>query len=200
MIILPSTYLPSVEHMAHLLSGEAIIDIGEHYIKRSPRNRARIMSAGGVMDLTVNIQKANTPRQAMSGIKIDYSKRWQHQHRMAIVSAYRSSPYFEHYWPYLEPLFSCEFELLHELNDAILRVLITLMGGQEELIRYSDSYITPQEGDIDLRPKSRELTIHPEEYTQIFYDRFDFAPNLSSLDLLLCEGTNAARLLEAMRL
>ena len=53
MTILPSAYMPSVEYVARLLREECVIDLGENYVKRSQRNRASILSANGVMELTV---------------------------------------------------------------------------------------------------------------------------------------------------
>lgn len=193
MIILPSTYLPSISHIAALLNGEqeCIIDIGEHYIKRSARNRAQIMSSQGVMELTIPVHRANTPRQPMHQMRIDNSKRWQHQHWNAIIAAYRSSPYFEHYAPYLEPLYKAPYESLVEFNSAMLRTLLKLL--QVELkITISNNYLSPTEEDIDLRPKGSMLpTFVSRPYIQVFDDRESFADNLSILDLLLCEGTNA---------
>ena len=88
MTILPVAYMPSVEYVARLLREECVIDLGEHYIKRSQRNRAQILSANGVMSLTVNVENANRPRQSIRDVRIDYSKRWQHQHWVSILSAY----------------------------------------------------------------------------------------------------------------
>ena len=44
MTILPLAYLPSVEYFAHLLCGGCVVDLGEHFVKRSERNRARILA------------------------------------------------------------------------------------------------------------------------------------------------------------
>ena len=73
MTILPIAYMPSVEYVARLLREECVIDLGEHYIKRSQRNRAQILSANGVMSLTVNVENANRPHQKIKDIRIDYS-------------------------------------------------------------------------------------------------------------------------------
>ena len=72
MTILPVAYMPSVEYVARLLREESVVDLGEHYIKRSQRNRAQILSANGVMSLTVNVENANRPRQMIKDVRIDY--------------------------------------------------------------------------------------------------------------------------------
>ena len=92
MTILPAAYLGSVEYFAHLLCDECVIDLGEHFVKRSERNRAQILASGSVMDLTVHVRHANRPRTPMRDVRLDYSKRWQHQHWISLVSAYRDRP------------------------------------------------------------------------------------------------------------
>lgn len=193
MVTLPSAYLPQISYFTHLLSGdEVVVDCGEHFVKRSLRNRTTIMTAQGAMRLTVPVCNANRPRTKMVDVRIDNSKRWQHQHWIAIVSAYRSSPYFDHYSPYLEPLFMREWESLVEFNRAMLSAIIKLLNmGQRGVMiaepSYSDSYIEVGEGD--LRGKGAvEQGFVAKPYVQVFSDRIEFTPNLSILDLLFCEG------------
>ena len=117
MTILPSAYLPSIEYVAHLLREDCVIDVNENYIKRSERNRTSILSANGVMSLTVNVENANRMRQPMRDVKIDYSKRWQHQHWVSILSAYKSSPYFDHFAGEIEPFYRREWRYLVDYNN-----------------------------------------------------------------------------------
>ena len=110
--ILPLAYLPSVEYFTHLLRGGCVVDLGEHFVKRSERNRARILASDGVMELTVHVRNANRPRQPVRDVRLDYSKRWQHQHWGALVASYRSSPYFDFYAGRFEPFYRREWEFL----------------------------------------------------------------------------------------
>ncbi len=191
MTILPAAYMPSVEYVARLLREESVVDLGEHYIKRSQRNRAQILSANGVMSLTVNVENANRPRQRITDVRIDYSKRWQHQHWVSIMSAYKSSPYFDHYAHLLEPFYKREWRYLVDYNMEYLSTLLRLLG-VEDKVNISEKYVTAREGDIDLRPKHNEgSTFVAEPYFQVFSDRMPFVANLSILDLLLCEGPQA---------
>lgn len=191
MTILPLSYLPSVEYVARLLREQCVIDVGENYVKRSERNRAYILSANKVMPLTVNVVGGNRPRLPMRDVEIDYSKRWQHQHWVSIVSAYKSSPYFDHYAPYLEPFYRREWRYLVDYNRELLELLLRLLGSPMAL-PISEQYVEVREGDLDLRPKHREgSTFVAEPYFQNFSERMPFQPNLSVLDLLLCEGPSA---------
>ena len=191
MTILPVAYMPSVEYVARLLREESVVDLGEHYIKRSQRNRAQILSANGVMSLTVNVENANRPRQRIKDVRIDYSKRWQHQHWVSIMSAYKSSPYFDHYAHLLEPFYKREWRYLVDYNMEYLSTLLRLLGVDDKA-NISEKYVVAREGDVDLRPKHNEgSTFVAEPYFQVFSDRMPFVANLSILDLLLCEGPQA---------
>ena len=201
MLILPATYLPDIEYVARLITAgdDYIIDCGENYIKRSVRNRTTIMTANGTLDLTVPVVNANRPRTPMSRMQIDYSKPWQHQHWVAILSAYRSSPYFDMLAERLEGFYTAHHTSLVEFNLAILRTLLDFMGYTAPL-RTSDTYITANEGDIDLRPKHRTTEFTTPHYFQLFSDRIPFAENLSILDLLMSEGIYARQLLDNQRI
>ena len=191
MTILPSVYFGSIEYWAALVQAgdDAVIDIGENYIKRSERNRTEIMTSNGVMQLSVQLAHANRPRQPMRTMRIDYSKRWQHQHLIAMESAYRSSPYYDYYANRFTPLYEREWRHLVDLNMAILEALCKTL--KIKMPRISDTYITATEGDIDLRNKKRGSTPCAEPYIQVFDDRQPFVPNLSIFDLVMCEGPEA---------
>jgi WbqC-like protein family. len=204
MKILPLTYLGNIEYFSELCSGEKVtIDLGENYVKQTFRNRCEIMTAGGVTALTVNVVKGRSiNKKAVSDIRIDYSKRWMHQHRISLVSAYRNSPYFDHYWEKLDPFYLKEFTFLADLNRELITAVLGMLKLQPEF-SYSDGYIHAGEADEDMRgsfaPKLRDTStgsikhssfpVRP--YTQVFSENLPFAPNLSVIDLILCEGPAA---------
>ena len=154
MTILPSAYMPSVEYVARLLREDAVIDLGENYVKRSERNRALILSANGVMPLTVHVENANRPRQPMRDVRIDYSKRWQHQHWVSILSAYKSSPYFDYFADAIEPFYRREWQFLVDYNMEYLDALLRLLGSNAA-VKTSEQYIVATAEDNDFRPKQK---------------------------------------------
>ena len=191
MTILPSAYMPSVEYVARLLREDAVIDLGENYVKRSERNRALILSANGVMPLTVHVENANRPRQPMRDVRIDNSKRWQHQHWVSILSAYKSSPYFDYFADALEPFYRREWQFLVDYNMEYLDALLRLLGSNAA-VKTSEQYIVATAEDNDFRPKQKNgSTFVAEPYFQVFSDRMPFQENLSILDLVMCEGPSA---------
>lgn len=196
MTILPLAYLPSVEWFAHALRGECVVDLGEHFVKRSERNRARILSAGGVMDLTVQVACANRPGVPVRAVRLDYSKRWQHQHWGALTACYKASPYFDFYAQAFEPFYSREgtYETLADFDLGLIEALCELLWIPVPPV--SQSYVEAAAGDTDLRPKRREgPAFLAEPYVQVFSDRMPFAPNLSVADLLFAEGPAAVSVL-----
>lgn len=195
MTILPLAYLPSVEYCARLLRGACTIDLGEHYVKRSERNRTRILASDGPMELTVHVSHANRPRMPLCDVRIDYSKRWQHQHWQALVSSYKASPYFDHYAPRFEPFYRRDYQFLVDYNRELLAVLCNALG--IPLPAFSVQYVEATPDDLDLRPKHAQTPddFVPAPYFQVFPDRLPFVPNLSAVDLLFAEGPSAGLVL-----
>ena len=184
MTILPLAYLPSVEYFAHLLRGGCVVDLGEHFVKRSERNRARILATDGVMELTVHVCHANRP----------------HQHWGALVASYKGSPYFDFYAEYFEPFYRREYGFLADYNAELLGRLCSLL--RVPMPEFSQAYVAAAAGDTDLRPKRRNEgpAFIAEPYVQVFSDRMPFQPNLSVADLLFAEGPEAVSVLRRCRL
>lgn len=203
MNILSLTYLGNIQWFGKLCLSDCAIDVGEHYLKQSYRNRCEIMSSGGRTMLVVNTQKGNNlSKTTVRDTRIDYSKRWQHQHRQTIVSAYSAAPFFEHYWPDLEPFYLKRYDFLYDFNARLLETVLRLLGVDAKT-HYLYDYVEPNGGFADLRdaisPKPRlskpDPLFRPAPYWQVFSDRLPFEPNLSIIDLLFCEGTDALRIL-----
>lgn len=202
MIILSPAYLGNLQYFSRLCRGNCTIDIHEHYIKQSWRNRCTILSANGPISLTVQVVQGAKPCVPVCDIRIDYSKRWQHQHWGSIVSAYKKSPYFDHYADSIAPFYTKKYEFLVdydlELTDTLLKLL-----GIEERPSITDHYMTATASDTDLRavfsPKPHLNRPDPQfrdaPYYQVFSEKFPYVPNLSVLDLLCCEGPQAKNVL-----
>lgn len=205
--ILPLVYLGNVQWFAHLLVDECVIDIDEYYLKQSYRNRTVIAAANGLQPLTVQVANANRPRMKMRDVRIDYSKRWQHQHWVSIFSAYKSSPYFDFYGDEFAPFFERRYEFLVDWNVDLCHTAMRALGMGKEL-NISERWINTETAatfDYDLRgafsPKPRLAMVDErftqQPYCQVFADRAPFAPNLSILDLLFCEGPSATTILRS---
>lgn len=197
-MLLSTAYLGNVQYYTKLLSGRAVIDLHEHYQKQSYRNRCDILTANGVKALIVPVCQPSGVKTRTQDIRIDASKKWQHQHWQAIVSAYRSSAYFVHYEDLFAPFYNRRYEFLADLNGELQQLILNLLGINPET-GYSGSYIEETDPSQDLRdalsPKARlqrpDPAFRPEPYYQVFSERYPFAGNLSVVDLLFCEGPAA---------
>ncbi len=189
MRILPLAYLGSLEWWRAALSEEAVIDVGEHFVKQSARSRCEIATASGRMTLSANVVKASSiHKRAVKDMRLDYSKRWKHQHAVAIRSAYKSSPYYDYYAHLLEPLFERRYEFLYDMNRDLVEA-VRKIGGIKQELRFSEEYIVASAEDIDLRghnflgPREGE-----EPYWQVFSERVPFESNCSIIDYIFNEG------------
>lgn len=195
----------------------------ENYQKQSWRNRCCFYADSGPQYLTYPVVHENgTHKLPVKEIKVDYSLPWVRQHQRAIVSAYRTSAYFEYYQDELFSIMDSCPGTLFELNSRILRFFIEKTGLGIDL-RETSSYeksscvctdssspwkSLPMTGSygIDLRQ-----VIHPKRsndilarldlekpYFQVFAQKHGFVPNLSAMDLLFNEGPDSILFLKSV--
>jgi hypothetical protein len=160
------------------------------------RNRYHIGTATGPHWLTIPISGGREQRTPLDMIAIDHRTPWQRTHWRTVTSCYKRAPYFEHYEPLLSPLFSKDYNLLIDFCRDSLSVTSRLL--QITLpVQELGAIQMPGFDIIDRRDHLLQShTADPPTYLQVFQDRTGFLPNLSILDLILCEGPFAARVLQ----
>ena len=196
--VLSTAYFPPVEYfMAAAMTGSILIDAQESYVKQSYRNRCRIYACDGVLSLTVPVSMPENSR-GISMAVVDYSKPWLQQHERAIVSAYRTSAFFEYYQDDIFPILESRPAGLLDLNMALTLRLLDLLGIRCSVSlteEYRQSY-GPEFLDLRdaLHPKKTVPEIFRDRlrpYYQVFSAKFGFIPGLSAVDLLFNEGPDA---------
>lgn len=189
--VFSTAYLPPIVYVAKALQyTELLIESKETFPKQTYRNRAEIMTAGGVRTLTVPVIRDNHSRTEEVGI--DYKERWNIIHLRTLAAAYSASPYYLYYKDDLEALLTKRYEKLMELNEAMLKWILRLLKADCRLQRTED-YQKMYEEDFrnTFSPKHPYPTEGMKSYYQVFSDRLPFTPNLSIIDLMMNLGPEA---------
>ena len=200
-IILSTAYFPPIEYFAAIAKAdEIIIETQETYPKQTYRNRCRISTANGILDLSIPVKKVNGNHTITKDILSSEKENWRIKHWRAIESAYNASAFFLYYKDEIKELTLNPETNLIEYNSNMLSSILNILGINTN-IRYSESYIKQYEDLNDLRntisPKVKSVRELPE-YFQVFNHKFPFQSNLSILDLLFNEGPATLSYLESI--
>ena len=210
-MLLTTAFCPPIEYFAVLAKYSVVyIEACESYQKQSWRNRCRILSSNGPLDLSLPVIHASPPKTAglpssgvpssdhpsdrlITNIKIEYTTPWVPKMQKAIDSAYDSSPFFEFYRDGLYSILDSKPETLWELNMQIINWLCSKIGITPEIKPTSDFAPEAEEDYRELIHPKRSNEIMKQlglerPYWQVFGQKFGFVSGLSVLDLLFCQG------------
>ncbi|MDR1585590.1 MAG: WbqC family protein [Prevotellaceae bacterium] len=188
-------YLAPVEYYAALAKADKIwMEACEHYTKQSYRNRCRIVSANGVIDLSIPVKQPGGNKTPIRDVRISEHDGWQAKHWRAIESAYNSSPFFEYYRDDFQPFYEKKWNFLWDFNWDIQEKMLELLD-MNPLIHLTDKYRASYGNEL----KDYRETIHPKleskssfvPYYQVFQSKFGFIPDMSIVDLLFNMGNEA---------
>ena len=197
-MVLPSCYLAPVAYYQQLLhAGKAEIEVCDHYVKQTLRNRCWIDSPSGPLALTIPVEKAEG-KQAMRDVRISDHGNWRHQHWQALVSSYRQSPFFEFLADDFAPFYEKKWEFLADFNEELMALVASLLDISKPVRRTATyegagskeqgagEYRLAVQSSCSLAPCSQLPA--PRPYYQVFASRHGFLPDLSIVDLLFNEG------------
>ena len=208
-VLLVTSYWPNLHYFFYVLNASIInIEQFDNYSKQSYRNRTQILSANGVLNLSIPIKK-NKSEKVVNAIEISYKEDWQKNHWRAITSAYKNSPYFDFFEEDLKVFYSNKYNLLIDYNLDQLKFIIKVLK-QKKNIQLTKQYESNPESVIDLRtiihPKQSYLSDKlvanklDQSYYQTFENKISFTPNLSILDLLFNKGLQTIDYLKSIDL
>lgn len=192
-IILPGHYLPPISYFHTIMRNDGALKIEqfESFPKQTYRNRTKIGTANGILELFIPIKHGRSEHRAMKEVQINYDHNWQRLHWTSIQTAYRSSPYFEYYEDDFRRFYEDKFENLLDYNVQQIELIFKILKIKKK-IEFTDSYVKEYEDALDFRnsihPKKESVYINPKPYYQIFEDRTGFIPDLSIIDLIFNQG------------
>lgn len=173
------------------------IDGAEHFVKQSYRNRCVIATANGPMSLSLPIESGRSPRMPIQDVRVSDHGNWQSLHWNSLLSAYRSSPFFEYYADDIRPFFDEKKPFLFDYNERIRRCICALIPLDASAMitdRYRSTDQLPEDS-VDFRSRlnekvlpTKQLQLTSKPYYQVFEGKFGFTPDLSILDLLFNMG------------
>ncbi|QHL87181.1 hypothetical protein GU926_06945 [Nibribacter ruber] len=191
-------YHPSIAWFQKaVLAEEILLESQEHYQKQSYRNRCHILTAQGVLGLTVPVKNGNK-KIKITELEIEYEQRWVDVHWRTIKSAYGNAPFFEFYGDYIQAVYERKPTYLFQLNLELMKLYFKFLKLKTP-IRLTETYEVDYPAPVlDLRnvlhPKREPDNLDIKEYAQVFGKQF--APNLSILDLLFNLGPEASLYLQ----
>ncbi len=190
-IILPSSYLPSINYFYLIIKYENIlIETSDFYIKQSLRNHTTILGPNGDQKLTIPICRKNKSKTIFKNLKIA-NKLWQKKHLQAIKTAYGNSPFFIHYVDEIFKIINTEHNHLIELNSHLLTYFLNELEIKKKIL-YTNEYIKDYgETYLDCRKKNLPLSNTLLSYSQTFSSKNSILENYSIIDLLFNTGNES---------
>ena len=206
-------YLPWIGFFHKILKSDTFIILDHvEFSKRGFINRNRVKGPSGPIWLTVPVKVHG--RMEIREVPIENDKDWKRKHVSTLRSFYGKTPYFDELFPGFLDIYEREWEMLSDLNIALIRHISVLLGLDTEFLMSSemDPIGKKMEMIIDLARKAGAdiyLSGHgamkyqdPEYFSEnrielvyqefehpVYPQRFgDFVPNLSIVDMLFNVG------------
>ena len=195
ILLIEPQYFGNVAYYALMSSSEELLlEVQQHFVKQTYRNRTTILGANGPLNLVVPVNFGN--RTPFSEVTIDYAEPWNIRHLRAIQSSYAKSPFFDHYFPLFQPVLQKKYRYLQDLTVETMTICLSCVQTVRSP-KYTQHYIDPVELPIqDLRD-----VVHPKkDFFKLFLGNLEsyfqnfgkeFVPGLSILDLLFSLGPEA---------
>ncbi len=202
-LLIHPTYFPTIAHFVAISNSNSItFEAEDNYQKQTYRNRMFIYGANGKLLLNIPVKhNKKSTKTTYKDILIENIEDWQKQHWRSIVSAYKSSPFFEYYEDDIKTIFTSPQTSLFDMNIKIFKIICECIELNVN-INFTDKFNKEGTADncIDLRKivnSKKEINTSFDKYTQVFCEKYGYLNNLSILDLLFNEGPNTLNYLES---
>ena len=206
-------YLPWLPYFQKIEKSDLFILLDTvDFQKNGLQNRNQVKTAQGANWLTVPVKQHLG--QKIYDVKIDNSTNWRRKHWQTILLSYRKALSFKRYEDELEAIYSCEWELLSELNMELIELMLRYLGIQTPIVKSSTMKVEGSASELilnlcqevgakyylsgvggknylkqeDFNNAGIEIIYQslrlPESYKQTF-PKIEFINDLSALDIIL---------------
>lgn len=197
--IVPACYFGPIDLYRAIAQHEVImVDLGEHYERKSPRSRMHIVGANGKQTLSAQVNRthAKTPMREM---RLSFTENWRQEHWHAIKSAYGQSAFFIYYADEVEQIILSDELSLSTRNLASMKLMCAHIGLDKDW-QLSEQYIQDHEatdyrGDLGKGSTQIQSFNAMAPYRQVFQERQGFQAHLNILDMLFNMGPESFALL-----
>jgi len=201
-ILIHPLYFGSIQQFTAIAKATSItFEMHDNFQKQTYRNRTFIATPEGPLLLNIPIKHTSKGKrgtrerahQKYKDVRIENDFPWQREHWKSIQIAYRTSPFFEFFEDDFAPLYEKKYLHLMDFNLDTFEILKDAMG-IEIPVNYTEIYEKEVRGMEDYRHLANaknNSSFQNERYTQVLEKHHGFLPNLSVIDLLFNEGTNA---------
>ncbi len=188
--------------------------------KNNWQNRNKLVDRGGnPFWITVPVNLKGHLSGTINDIRIENSQPWVRKYWGRVQASYCRHPYFDLYAADLEKLFKTGFEKLVDLNLALIDFFRTALKIQTPVLRASELGVSGKRSelllDICLKTKAskylsgpsgkdyldqalfknHQITLLFHEFSHPTYEAKNFVPYLSTLDLIMNQGTKSSEIL-----
>ncbi|MEO0312424.1 MAG: hypothetical protein RIQ89_2081 [Bacteroidota bacterium] len=189
-LLMPLCYTPTIAQAIYMVPTQNItIEIFEHFIKQTCRNRCTIASANGKLHLSIPIEHHLLKSNPIKNVLIKSDTKWGIIHWRSIESAYNNSPFFEFYKPQLKVIFEKQPPMLIDWNITLFNWTLQKLKINSE-INFTTTFAKLYPATIDLRVSNCNH-FELQSYNQVFPTAKSDINQLSCFDLLFNLGNGA---------
>lgn len=139
LVVLQPSYLPWLGYFDQYDWSDVFVLYDDvQYDKHGWRNRNRILTPNGLQWLTVPVLTRGKDKPLNLEVEIDNRKPWQKKHLRSLQQAYSKAPCFDEVYPALEAVLSRDWQLLVDLDLALLEALTRLLDMKWKVVRSSE--------------------------------------------------------------
>jgi hypothetical protein len=217
-------FLPWLKLLAKILDSDVYVAYDTVQFTRSEFHaRQRVRTYTGPAWLTVPVRRVPGVREPIAAVRIEDRQPWGRRHLRTLRAGYAKTPCFTEVYELVESVYSRRWELLADLNVALIEAVCGYLGSPVRIVRAStvdhrgdntsrlielvrgvggDVHLTStygtERGYIDWdRVGAAGIGVRPQRFEHPRYEQAwpGFTPGLACLDLLFARGRDTAALL-----